>query len=372
MISFPPTIFLHLCLDVNPADPSALTGLVFSTSQMGAYRKALPYAENAAQKAPDNPDILSLRIEVLVNCQMINEALVEIKKAVKNFPDYLRFRIQLGACQIAVGDFDNARRTYWECHKRNPTGANALSLASQIALPEDLPVLKTAIEKIWPARSSMEPEAQWTLAFTRGSVLEKLGEYDEAWESYQTGNDLRRASEIFDERGAIQFLNANLANFGRSISDAENKFGSGLIIVVSLPRSGSTLVEQILSSHENVTSIGERGLAFEAFQILQETSNGNGWVTARAHYLKGVLSYANLEQFGSMRIVEKAVTNYMMLGFLRRLLPAAKFVHIVRDPLDNAFPAMLRISPWERLNGATICPRSPGSFDAIKRQCIDG
>ena len=118
-----------------------------------------------------------------------------------------------------------------------------------------------------------------------------------------------------------------------------------MIFVLGLPRSGSTLVEQILSSHSQVTSVGESELLAKVFQNIIDDKNliqnsnysltENEILMYADQYLKAVEDIS--EDKKANIIIDKMPTNFRLIGLIKLLLPEAKIVHTIRNPKDNCF-----------------------------------
>lgn len=324
---------LEQYLAKTPGDVAALSLARHAAANMGASARVLPLFEHLEDAGQLTPETEHLWIASLLDCQRIDDAKARAETILQNHPDAVPFSLQLGRCHLAVGDLSAAREAFWAVHQARPDDVMPLTLYLQAAGSEDIAKLNAPLDRLWETRASLPSSDRAALAFTRGAVAERLNNIEEAWACYTEGNAIRSAEERFSEAAATQYQLALRDEFARAgIVDEASPIGSEMIIIVSMPRSGSTLVEQILGSHSKATPIGERSLAAEAFALWQQGRNAEALNTAREHYLEGARRFAG---GADGKIVEKGITNFMFVGFLRMLLPGARFVHVVRNPLDT-------------------------------------
>ena len=176
---------------------------------------------------------------------------------------------------------------------------------------------------------------------------EKLGQFDKAFESFAASNALK--ARPFDPNAYVarcdeiigMFAPANVARMPRS------RLRSDLpIFIASMPRSGSTLVEQIIHAHPKAFGAGEILSIHEMIGNLQ-TTLGSMWPFPRCmgdfrQHHADQLAKAYLDELRqydrkASRIVNKHLDNYLYLGLIDVLFPGARVVHVKRDPLDNCF-----------------------------------
>lgn len=176
-------------------------------------------------------------------------------------------------------------------------------------------------------------------------LLDVTGEYDRAFSHARAGNELARST--FDIEAYTKFIDSIMNVFTRDfMSNAPRSRDTAehLIFIVGMPRSGTTLIEQILDSHPQVFGCGElpdiellanripdaqgeyhpypQGLA----DINEETC---------AKLAQNYLQHVNTLSNGADHVIDKMPQNYHYLGFIALLFPGAKIIHCMRDPLDT-------------------------------------
>ena len=250
----------------------------------------------------------------------------------------------LGTFAMEAGDFNVARSAFERVLEASPaSGPTWLSLA---ALPpsadgellDRLDAAASAIEA-----GSAEYRAQWHYA--RGTVLDRLGRTDEAFAEFASGAELIRPTRPYDadadrreaERLATEFTSDILGRFAQQVSADTSR----AVLVTGLPRSGTTLVEQILASHSTLSGGGEMPFG----SILSREVGGNSLSQLEAFaadpgldHLARLYIHLGEERFGQgQRFVDKGLGASRHLGILASVLPAAPIIWLRRDPLDCAW-----------------------------------
>jgi Flp pilus assembly protein TadD len=191
--------------------------------------------------------------------------------------------------------------------------------------------------------SDRVPQAQRVdLAFALASLLEREGDYPQAHRLFQQANRAKRKQVRWNAAAFAALMDALLDGLAREPEPAdEDGLGRGLVFLVGMPRSGSTLVEQMLSAHPEVQGGGESNIVA---QVLQAESRRRGkrfpawlpealpsdWSRLGDEYLAACGWRTTQHRY----FTDKTLPNWQTLGAIRRMLPASRVLYCCRDPLE--------------------------------------
>jgi len=250
----------------------------------------------------------------------------------------------LGTSAMELGNFELARDAFERVVGRAPGAAPSwLSLA---ALPasDDASLLNRLNAATSPINATPpENRAQWHYA--KGAVLDRLERADEAFAEFAAGAELVRPTRPYDPAADRHEVATLTADYTRAavdrIASQVREDSSRPILVTGLPRSGTTLVEQILTSHSSIAGGGEMPFG----SILTREIGGKSLsqlesftATHAADHLTRLYLHLGDEQFGEgARFVDKCLGSSRDLGVLASVLPQARIIWLRRDPLDCAW-----------------------------------
>jgi Tfp pilus assembly protein PilF len=189
------------------------------------------------------------------------------------------------------------------------------------------------------------PEHRIMARFDLAKFWSGQGDHPRAFRQWVEGHALLKQSQPFSRADHLAFIDANIRLFERARFATGPRAGNAdpaPVFIVGMPRSGTTLCEQILAAHRDVHGAGERSALAKAFAAL-----GNGGDTAEAVGRIASLDRTALDAAagrylaelhalapGKSRIIDKMPGNYLYLGLAGLVLPGARIIHCVRDPRD--------------------------------------
>jgi tetratricopeptide (TPR) repeat protein len=184
------------------------------------------------------------------------------------------------------------------------------------------------------------------LHFALGKSHADAGDQERAWWHWQQGNALKRASLSYD----ADEMSAQLASIAARPLDwsicasAEGSRSSELpVFIVGMPRSGSTLIEQILASHPSVAAGGELLQLRAAFERPLPAGDPDAARTAALATADSALARLRSVSTDARRIVDKDLANFQHLGAIHQTFPRARIIHCRRDPLETCFSAYTKL-----------------------------
>jgi tetratricopeptide (TPR) repeat protein len=198
-------------------------------------------------------------------------------------------------------------------------------------------------------KGCLHPIARTNLHFALGASYEKLGLWNEAFAQFKAGNDItwKRVQELVSINERAEYSDQQMQTFDSEFLESmraggDERSGESLIFIVGMPRSGSTLTEQILASHPEVFAGGERqDLALAIEDVCAELNEPYPACIRRLdRETIGSIGKRYLERAselfdGRARFVDKMLFNYMEIGLIAAIFPNAKVIHCQRDPLDS-------------------------------------
>lgn len=326
---------------IQPKYIEAIGNLGELLLDMGQAEAAIANLRRAHALDPENRKAESALIDALQVGEKAEEAERLAEKVHRRDPDDPKAMVQLGNIRMVMGQRESAVELARRAKTLTPRAPGVLSLLAEAEREADSEALLAEIESVIADGQDFGPRIG--LHFAAARLCEKLKRHPDAFAHYAAGNAVRRDQlERFDKGYDRATAEARVDRLIAAF-DAENFAGpagggSSLpIFIVGMPRSGTTLTEQILASHPKAAGAGE----------LSEVSQIVGWLTAQHDYpeklpverLKeaaaGYLKHVGKVGRGAARVTDKMPGNFMNLGLIARMFSGARIIHTRRDPMDN-------------------------------------
>ncbi len=326
-----------------------LAKLYMAAGQPGRAEKAL---EQAVRFNEDNPLVLDLigTVHGLLGDQ--KAASVWIGKAVEKRPNSIPLLINLANNNMFLGKVEETEvllRKVLEMRPGNPNAHWILSNLRKAKDREHVTQLERLVKK--PERDARDFAF---LSYALGKELEDLEEWDLAFEAFARGAAARRTTIDYDEDAETEMYVAFVETFTAEWLDRGGKGHDdpSPIFVVGQPRSGTTLVERIITAHSSVYSAGELrqfGTCVRRLGDYREPKrNSAKLATIAARIDPKKLGEAYMVTTESMRgslprFVDKLPPNYLNIPLILKALPQAKIVHLTRNPMDACFASFKQL-----------------------------
>ena len=333
--------------ELRTDDPDAHYNLGFALAEKNAWNTAILSYRRALELNPQHDlswNNLGVALEKLGDLAGAEAACL---KAIELNPANSHAHFDLGGLYSVQGRLEDARRCYENAISISPDGIGAHSnLAKLKTYREDDPhllYLEHSLGKM-ADKPINERIRYW---FTLGKAREDVGRYDDAFAAYAEGNRLQQSILPYDEVADCVMQEQVMTVFSRSFFKLGNKVkysDKAPVFIVGMPRSGTTLLEQILSNHPAVYGAGELTLMDELVKSAEVKSaqrfpNFIPGLTA-ADFARMGESYAknawNIAP-DAICITDKQPFNFLYVGLIRQMLPNAKIIHAMRDPMDSCF-----------------------------------
>jgi Tfp pilus assembly protein PilF len=338
------------------AEPHVL--LAKAQMELDAPAEAEQTVRAALEADPEHAGAAHLLGLLLFRKDQLAGARAWFQTAVNLAPDVARYHRDLGVMQLFFGQIAEGRATLQRALTLDPLMEEVVDTLAHILPAEtdgaEMAFLFNMLTDL-AERPDLPTKTRAEVYFGMSKIHERRGEVDEAFASLAAGNALVRGLIQWDADAEEQRFRRVAEIFDPALF--ERLKGAGApdprpIFVVGMPRSGSTLVEQILSAHSQVHGAGETDLLLRMVQ----SSRGPGgslfpeWSATMVAADCPVLAGYYLEKLpkglpGQTRTTDKRLENFEYLGLIHLLMPGAKIIHCRRDPRDSGFSALgLRFS----------------------------
>jgi tetratricopeptide (TPR) repeat protein len=370
-----------LCGEITACQPQSASLLLMLSQvwqRLGNFEAMLTTAKRAVKLQPDHSGAVLRKIESYIYCGQIDKALsqlIELEKianldalllqdvaqmylhcaahteagrcyerAVFLLPNHAPYVFNLASSCVALGDIKHAEKLFNQVIELDASDLGAYLNRSMLKTwtpdTQHIAELNQKLEHLPTAHAGEVP-----LCFALAKEHEDLGEAKKSFAYLKRGANRRRrmlAYRVEQDVSAMEriqqvFTAEFLANAPAPVVDEPSYF------ILGLPRSGTTLVDRILSSHSKVGSLGEiNNFAYGLMQLAAGSGGKLEMIARSAHidmpklgqiYRDGIAGYGNRAK----HLINKTPQNYLYLGLIRLALPGAKIIHLRRHPLDSCY-----------------------------------
>lgn len=329
----------------QPTYAPALVNLAGVLVNLGRAGEAEVMLRDVVAREPQNGIAWSSLSQALEELSRHQDAEAAARKGVELQPDAAQTHLNLGIALQVTGDLTGAQAAFRTALEIEPELVPAVFsiVATDPAGGGDLlDKAKSLLD-----RPDLTEDQRSLLHFSLANLHEVRGEYDEAFAAATKGNLLDCRRSRYDREQRQEFARSIMSVFDRAFFAKRTVFGSTSgkpIFIVGLPRSGTTLVEQILASHSEVAGAGELAripvLANSISEFVHSTRHfplsaldldEPGTLRVASAYLRTLRERAG----ASPRVTDKLPSNFFYLGLIALLFPEAAIVACEREPLDT-------------------------------------
>ena len=323
--------------------------------------KKAEYFYNKSIKAnPINPEAYNNLGTLYKSVDRFEEAINCFKKAIDNNSKFVQAYHNLGNIYITVGKISEAKKTLFEAISVDPYYTNSHRTLSRLVKYNKEDDHFKKLKKI-NNEKNIKISDKINIAFALGKAYEDMNDYKNSFKMYQEANTLH------DERIKYSIVRdknrfKNIKNiFHKELFEKFRNTGflnSSPIFILGMPRSGTSLVEQILSSHSEVFGAGERIIIVKLLQKYFGEKNLSLFFEDDKNFNKDLFSIIGKEYVyaiknisdNSARFTDKLPENFFWIGLIKLILPNAKILHCSRDPRDNCFSLFKNYFPNNSLD----------------------
>jgi tetratricopeptide (TPR) repeat protein len=316
--------------------------------------------ERALALNANNHDAVNVAGRIAFERHDPGTALVNYRRALTLKPDLADAYNNMGNALKELGQLQEAKDAYVAAIQLDPNLAGVyLNLSDSKKFTKDDPHL-AAMEALAARDEGLSKTDRMELDFALGKAYADLKEYRRSFGHYLAGNAARRSTIDYDEKTVFALFDNIEATFTRELIAQKSDAGdpsSMPIFILGMPRSGTTLIEQIIASHPNVHGAGELTV-FNELVVPMRGPDGN-----TIHYPDFVpaLDASNLRQMGARyiagvrklaptgeRVTDKMPANFYFAGLIHLALPNAKIIHSIRDPIDTCVSCFTKLFTAEQ------------------------
>ena len=350
----------------TPRDATLQNYLGLALAQSGRHGEAADAFGAAAALQPDAFEVVLNLAQACRKAGRFAAAATAFGTVLARRPDFVPALMGLGDVHSVLGRHEDAMRHYQRAAAIAPASAGAhfgigsvlqqlgrfdearAAFERALALAPAEPAVHRALAELAPFRDGdprLAPmlaletaplsESQMVeLHFALAKAFDDLKQYETAFGHMANGNALWRRLIRYDEAGVMAYLREVEAAYPAARLREAEGFASQLpVFVIGMPRSGSSLVEQILSSHPQVFGAGELTVVQELIDQTASLARPEEFTLLGERYVAQVQTLAP----AAVRIVDKLPANFRHAGLIHMALPKARLIHVRRDAMDTCF-----------------------------------
>lgn len=319
------------------------------------YSEATSCLKRAIEIDPQNIEAYVNLSSVLKTQDLHNEAVKQLERALQINPNSAEANSSLGGILDEQGKFSEAETYYRRALAIKPEYVmprfSLVSTKKVQAGDSDFGALVALADKIESGSISLTTNEAVCLHFGLGKSYDDLGDYDQAFANFSKGCRLKRATFSYDPQENTKMFDQIMRAFDKDLKNRLNGSGDGSrvpIFVLGMPRSGTTLTEQLIASHPAVYGAGElSNLLAIAQRDIEGTPSPESWKLLDQNRLSawGTEYVRALRQHApeSLRITDKMPQNFLALGLIHLMMPNAKIIHVKRNPMDTCLSCFTKV-----------------------------
>ena len=320
--------------------------------ELDRFDEAIECYKRCISLDPENPESYFNLADCLSICGEFKDAQSNYERAIELKPDFFQSYNNLGNLFANHGRFEDAIITLQKAISIKSNSAKVhynLSGLKKYVIKDDQFQL---MENLY-LDSTTSDDSRCYLAFALGKACEDIGDLDHAFIYYKDGNAIRNKQLQHNQKKDIDLFNKIKSSFldiKKHLLQKQNIAMNQIpIFIVGMPRSGTTLVEQIISSHDQVAAGGELKFFTQygaPIALGQSEINNNVLTNFRDSYLKNIAKICK----DSLMITDKMHINFLYTGLITTALPEAKIIHVKRDPSATCWSNFTKCFPFDHEN----------------------
>ena len=340
-------VLFRQILQSEPDNGPAVWGLARIANAAGQKDAAIKLYARCCQCLPGEPEPLIALGEALSERNRFDEAGTAFSEAVEAAPGHAPAHYALALHLMNSGDSERAEAHLRTTLEIRPSFAQAWEALGRLV---SFDPQNTDLQRILALANDpdIDLNSQISLRHALAKANDDLGNHDEAFRQWTQANELQLSTCSYRVADMAAFFSNLKSSFCLEQSDVEEPPADQAptpIFILGQPRSGSTLLEQLLLNHSQIASAGETGFLGSEIAALAGSLTGKAFPDScvdlsREHkdqlaqtYLSFIARYAK----GASHVIDKLPANFQSIGFIKQILPGAIIIHLNRSPAQTCF-----------------------------------
>jgi tetratricopeptide (TPR) repeat protein len=342
-------------LRIRPDYAEAYIGLARLHYEKENMAEAESCARRAVELAPTKAEMCSQLGSIYAEMARSDDARQMFRRALEIDPENNDALLGLGHLEMEGGDMEKAEALFRQALALKEDNLPARFHLAQVKKvqpgDENLAALEAAEQRALDPSRKLSPKKAMSLHFALGKCYDDSKQYDRAFPHFLEGCRLKRATYDYDANEVSRHFNSIMQVFDRSMLERLRGAGDPSqvpVFVLGMPRSGTTLTEQIIASHPDVHGAGElpdlltiaqrqlQGVGFPENIRAMDQQTLTAW---GADYVSGLRQRAP----EAKHITDKMPADFFAVGLIHLMLPNAKIIHVNRNPVDTCLSCFTRL-----------------------------
>jgi len=340
---------LSRSLEINGNYVPTINNLAGYYHKVHEPKKALEFSSKSLRLQPNNPLARNQHSKALIDNNRLEEAIQILEKLSSEYPDSDDFKFNLSSAYREIGEIEKSNKLASEGFKKNFKKISfflGYTKDKKSKLSEEQITYYESLLK----KDDLHHDDRTSISHSFFEYYKNQKDFQKAGGYLVKGNNTHYATREFNLKQEEQYFEKLKSVFSKKIDfickdRATNRIP---IFVCGMPRSGTTLCEQILSSHSKITGAGELSYLADISGISSTISPNDEQMNNFENTLNDKKSLMNVrklyleelalhDQGNSNYVCDKMPHNFVLIGLIRVILPEAKIIYCKRDPIDNCF-----------------------------------